>query len=213
MSLPSAPEPRQMRCADSDRQLVVDVLNSAYAEGRITLDEHDERTSAVWQAKTFAELTQTTADLVPSTPIVPLPASTGRPVGQLVRTDGADPAVDTIWSFMGTTRREGYWRLRRNTKINTVMGDAKIDLRNATLDAPECTINVTTVMGDVKVWVPDGIDVQLRVSSLMGDDKVTGMRPLPANAPRVVITGFSVMGDVKVFGPDHVSLGKRLGLE
>ena len=57
--------PGSYRASDADRDQVAEVLNSAYAEGRLTLDEHQERTQAALEAKTFDDLTALTADLVP----------------------------------------------------------------------------------------------------------------------------------------------------
>ena len=39
------------RASDADRDQVAEVLHTAYAEGRITLEEHDERTQAVLLAR------------------------------------------------------------------------------------------------------------------------------------------------------------------
>ena len=58
--------PGQLRVSDADRDQVAEVLHTAYAEGRISLDEHAERTSAALEAKTFDDLTGLTADLVPT---------------------------------------------------------------------------------------------------------------------------------------------------
>ena len=57
--------PGSYRASDADRDQVAEVLNSAYAEGRLALDEHQERTQAALEAKTFDDLTALTADLVP----------------------------------------------------------------------------------------------------------------------------------------------------
>ncbi|MFE9744840.1 DUF1707 domain-containing protein [Saccharothrix saharensis] len=56
------------RAADSDRAAVAEELARAHAEGRLTLSEFDERTRAVYQARTYAELTALTADLPSSAP-------------------------------------------------------------------------------------------------------------------------------------------------
>ena len=60
---------------------MAEVLHAAYAEGRISLDEHAERTSAALQARTFDDLTVLTADLVPAEPATGpvLVRSTGEP--------------------------------------------------------------------------------------------------------------------------------------
>lgn len=52
-----------MRAADTDREAVVQKLAQAYSEGRLDYAEMDERTAAVWAAKTYGELAKITADL------------------------------------------------------------------------------------------------------------------------------------------------------
>jgi len=54
---------RAMRASDMDREGVVTILREAYTEGRLTLDEFDERTSAAYTAKTWGDLLSLTADL------------------------------------------------------------------------------------------------------------------------------------------------------
>ncbi|MFI9007229.1 DUF1707 domain-containing protein [Actinosynnema sp. NPDC053489] len=52
-----------VRAADNDRAAVAHELARAHAEGRLTPAEFDERTRAVYQARTYAELSALTADL------------------------------------------------------------------------------------------------------------------------------------------------------
>jgi hypothetical protein len=52
-----------MRASDSDRERVVEVLGVAYTEGRLSLDEFDDRTTAAYAAKTWGELRTLTGDL------------------------------------------------------------------------------------------------------------------------------------------------------
>jgi Domain of unknown function (DUF1707) len=52
-----------MRASDSDREKVVEILGAAYTEGRLALDEFDDRTTAAYAAKTWGELRQLTSDL------------------------------------------------------------------------------------------------------------------------------------------------------
>ena len=54
---------RPIRASDKERESVVDVLRDAYTEGRLTLEEFDERTSAAYASKTWADLRELTADL------------------------------------------------------------------------------------------------------------------------------------------------------
>jgi hypothetical protein len=75
------PDPN-LRCADSDRQSVAAVLGRALSDGRLTMEEYDERLSKAYAAKTYRELDQLTTDLPRSGPVqppveAPRPARTG----------------------------------------------------------------------------------------------------------------------------------------
>ena len=54
---------RPIRASDKERESVVDVLRDAYTDGRLTLEEFDERTSSAYASKTWADLRELTADL------------------------------------------------------------------------------------------------------------------------------------------------------
>jgi hypothetical protein len=54
---------RPIRASDKERDSVVDVLRDAYTEGRLTLEEFEERTSAAYASKTWADLRELTVDL------------------------------------------------------------------------------------------------------------------------------------------------------
>jgi hypothetical protein len=51
------------RASDADRDAAAALLGAAFAEGRLTADEHGERLSAAYAARTWQQLRQLTADL------------------------------------------------------------------------------------------------------------------------------------------------------
>ena len=59
---------RPIRASDQERQSVVDVLRDAFTDGRLTLDEFEERMAAAYAAKTWTDLRHLTGDL----PVEPL---------------------------------------------------------------------------------------------------------------------------------------------
>jgi hypothetical protein len=61
---PRHEEHGRLRASDSDRDIVNDVLGTAYAEGRLTPEELDERSDQVALAKTLGELPPIMDDLV-----------------------------------------------------------------------------------------------------------------------------------------------------
>jgi len=60
-----------MRSSSADRERGIDVLKAAFAEGRLTRDEFEERSGQVYRSQTYAELAALTADL----PVGPLGAA------------------------------------------------------------------------------------------------------------------------------------------
>lgn len=52
-----------LRVSDSDREQAADVLREAAGQGRISLDELDERLESAYAAKTYADLAAITHDL------------------------------------------------------------------------------------------------------------------------------------------------------
>ncbi len=71
-------DPRQadnarMRASDADREVVRTVLTDAFADGRLTREEHDERVGTLLEARTLGELPALVDDLVV---VSPVPAET-----------------------------------------------------------------------------------------------------------------------------------------
>jgi hypothetical protein len=81
-SSPSTGRPGALRVSDAEREAVADRLRAAAAEGRLTLDESDERQQQAYTALTHNELTPLTADL-------PAPPPPARPTGRARLTERA----------------------------------------------------------------------------------------------------------------------------
>ena len=80
----------RLRASDRDRDVISDVLGTAYAEGRLTPAELDERSDAVAQARTLSELPAIIDDL-----IAPSPTTTTHPVPVVARLIARWPSAAT----------------------------------------------------------------------------------------------------------------------
>ena len=87
---------RPILASDKERESVVDVLRDAYTDGRLTLDEFEERTSAAYAARTWADLRELTGDL----PVEPVLGG-----GLPLRNPDPDHAVPGIVPPAGGPRR------------------------------------------------------------------------------------------------------------
>jgi Domain of unknown function (DUF4190)/Domain of unknown function (DUF1707) len=73
--------PDAMRASDDDRRRVQDVLNDAFAEGRLNQQEWDQRVGELATAATYAQLDRLTADL-PASQLMPAQPVPGMVVSQ-----------------------------------------------------------------------------------------------------------------------------------
>jgi hypothetical protein len=64
---PRSPQAARLRASDRDRDVALEVLGEAYADGRLDHAEYDARSTATTTAKVLADLVTQLEDLVPDT--------------------------------------------------------------------------------------------------------------------------------------------------
>jgi hypothetical protein len=187
-----------MRASDSDRDRIAEALREAAAEGRLSLEELDERLDQVFAAKTYAELAPITADLPGAGTAQPAPARAASPASAAVDRFGGHPAGSTAIAILGGFVRKGDWVAPPELTAVAILGGGEIDLRDARFAEHTVTINAVTIMGGIQITVPEDADVQVNGIGIMGgfDHSAAGSgRP---GGPRIVINGFAFWGGVQV---------------
>ncbi|MET8855339.1 MULTISPECIES: DUF1707 domain-containing protein [unclassified Streptomyces] len=191
----------ELRASDADRERVAEQLRDALAEGRLDMEEFEERLEATYAARTYGELTPITRDLpgaVPSPRIsmVKQPVDDGSWGSRIVGGEGTSAwGVAVLSGF----ERKGRWTVPKRFNSFTFMGGGEIDLREANFADREVVVNCVAVMGGLNVIVPPGVEVVVRGIGIMGgfDHREEG-RPGDPGAPRVIVTGFAFWGGVGV---------------
>ena len=82
--------------------------------------------------------------------------------------------------------------------INVVMGNGTLDMRDATIVDKPATLEVSVVMGEVKVRVPTEWNVRIVNSSQMGDTKDTRRSQNNSDDPDLIIRGSVTMGSLQI---------------
>ncbi|WP_327362648.1 DUF1707 SHOCT-like domain-containing protein [Streptomyces sp. NBC_01296] len=204
---PEKPLP-ELRASDADRDRVVERLRDAVAEGRIDMEEFEERLEAAYKSKTYAELEPLTSDLpAPGAPSMAIAASGPAPVpasgdgswtsriGGAGLPAGSSPAVAVMSSF----QRKGNWTVPARLDAVAFWGGGELDLREANFAQREVVINCVAIMGGIQITVPPGVDVDVRGFGFMGAfDQRDTPGPVAPGAPRVVVTGFAFWGGVEI---------------
>lgn len=170
----------EVRLSDAERQEVVARLNAAVGEGRLTLEEVDERLAVAYQARTAAELVPLTSDL-------PEPART------------VPRETTSIVGVLSGAKQHGRWRPAGRTTAVAVLGSCRLDLCDAVLEGPEVEIRATAVLGSIEVLVPDGVHVELGGYAVLGSRSYRVRTSTPAaGAPTVHVEARAVGGTVSV---------------
>jgi DUF1707 SHOCT-like domain len=189
-----------LRASDSDREQVATLLSTAYAEGRLTREEHDERIDHLMAAKTFDDLIPITRDLVvvgtPSAVATPQPTSRFT-----IDTTGQNPDSDKMIAIFGGVTRSGRWRVRKNIQALALFGGMDLDLRNAIFEAPVVEISGFWCFGGLDIKVPEGIDVRDQTAGVFGGTDIRDIGDPAPGAPTLVIKGMTLFGGVTVRGP------------
>jgi hypothetical protein len=187
----------EMRASDADRESVAEVLREAVAEGRLDMEEFQERLDSAYAARTQGELAPLVRDLPQTTaPATPAePARAGR--GWADRFGGSATSRGGV-AIMGGFVRKGPWTAPRRFTGFAFWGGGEIDLREAYFEDREVEIRCFAIMGGINVIVPDEAEVDVRGIGVMGGfDHSAAGRGEPG-APRVVVSGFAFWGGVGV---------------
>jgi hypothetical protein len=173
-----APEPL---VSDAERDVVVDRLRAACADGRLSLEEFSDRVGDVYQARTAGDLERLTGDL----PAVVVDEEPWR-----------RPSRWIVAVFSGA-RRSGPWHPGNPTRAVAVFGSCQIDLTSVDL-AAETRIVTFVAFGGIEVLVPEGVGVDLGGFAVFGgrDDKTSSHRQ--PGAPIVRVDCRAAFGGVTV---------------
>jgi hypothetical protein len=179
-----------MRASDADRDRYAAVLQEAYAEGRLTREEYDERLDACMRAKTYGELEPLVRDL----PAKNLPVV--RPAADLVPTSASNPPMIAVFSAV---ERKGAWVIPADSTAVAVFGQVSLDLRQATHESSTTEIKAYAVFGGVDILVQPGTIVECAGIGVFGDFSRTGKvaEPRP-DSPVVRLSGLALFGAVSI---------------
>ncbi|MFG2708986.1 DUF1707 domain-containing protein [Streptomyces goshikiensis] len=188
-----------LRASDADRERVVERLRDAVAEGRLDMEEFQERLEAAYASRTYAELEPLTRDL-PAVGGVPAGAGAAgqEPAAWPERIGGAGTSSTAV-AVMSGFQRKGQWTVPARFNAVAFWGGGDLDLREASFSQREVVITCIAVMGGIQITVPPGVEVDVRGIGVMGAfDQRGNPGPVQPGAPRVVVTGFAMWGGVEI---------------
>ncbi|NYI07166.1 DUF1707 SHOCT-like domain-containing protein [Allostreptomyces psammosilenae] len=186
-------DPSEQRVSHEEREQVAEVLRIAAGDGRLTLEELDERLEACFSARTYADLSRLVADL----PGQALAGQRLQPPAQVRPKD-----VVRVKRAGGHLRYEGAWVVPRRLEAEVYGGNVLLDFTSATVAEPVTEVDLRLQGGNLRLVLPDGYAVDADEVEILGGSVVRRRAAdLPADTPvvhRIVVTGQLVGGNVVV---------------
>jgi hypothetical protein len=197
-----------MRVSDRDRHQTAEVLRRAAGEGRLDLEELEERLEVAFGAKTYGDLEPLLRDLPVDDSPFGVPGATRPEVVHQAQL--ATPAQSV--AIMGGVERRGVWALGERHTAFALMGGVEIDLRQAVLPA-DATITAVALMGGVTITVDQYTRVDADGIGVMGGFGEVRPRVAPVlgpGSPVVRVRGLALMGAVEVVRKPREGKGRKL---
>ena len=188
----------ELRASDAEREETAEVLRVAATEGRLDVEELEDRLGSAYTVRTRSELERLIADVSPDR------LGAGRAIAQPGKSGGLtvkEGPGGSRWviSVMGGHDKRGRWRVAPRCTVTSVMGGSSIDLNDAELADRVTEINVYSLMGGSEIRVPHGVNVQVSEFAFMGGNDVQiGDEVAPAGGPTIHIRLVAIMGGSSV---------------
>jgi hypothetical protein len=139
--------PDELRASHEDRDRVAELLRMAAGDGRLTVEELDERLEKALTARTYGELASLSRDL---------PAGMGLVAGA----DGLKPKeMVRIDCRSGRARRDGRWLVPQQMEVRVTSGHVRLDFTEAVITQPLLKIYAEVGSGGLKLLTKPGIVV------------------------------------------------------
>lgn len=180
------------RVSDADREQTVILLREHLLAGRLTLEEFSERIEAALNASVRRELAAVQEDL---------PA-----VSSAVAHSGRKPTRLTA-AVLGHAVRRGRLRLRGWTFAAAAFGDLDFDLREAAIDKPRTAATVLLAFGNIDVYVPEGVNVDVSGITIFGHLRERGQDVSAPDAPTIHVRAVGCFATVDVWRVPHKAYG------
>lgn len=171
------------RVSDAEREQVAERVRAAAADGRLGLDELDDRLGSALAARTRGDLDAVVADLDDG--------AAARPAAQplVIRAQGSP------------VQRTGPWVAPARITVEASMSSVLLDFTEATFAADGCRVELELSASSVRIVVPEDVAAEADVEAHFSSVDVRA--PAPPAGPRAVveIVGTASMGSVVVRRP------------
>lgn len=199
--------PTELRAGNTDREHVIEALQRAYADGRLTEEELALRIDSARAARTFGDLDATVTDLPVVLPsleaagrFAPVPVPSEFPAGPRGSSPENPLVIEAGWS---STKREGTWDIPQFLRLVGGMGTVTLDCTEARTTHSVIHLWVTGDLGTITVIVPQGWAADADgLTKSMGTKSIKVPLEPTMGRPILVVNGSLGMGTFTIRHPN-----------
>jgi len=175
------------RAADADREAVAERLRIAAGEGRLDLEELDDRLGQAYGARTYGQLRALVADL-PAQPVsLPRPDALPEPETLVLKTTAPN------------IKQSGRWTVPQRITAESTAGIITINFTQASCAHREVAVEAVTQTGWIRLILPPGWAARIDPSSTNTSHiHNRAAETADPGAPTLIVTGHPVMGYIRI---------------
>ncbi len=190
-----------LRASDRDRDNTVELLAQAASDGQLTLEEYSERVDVALAARMQDELAQVVNDLQQAHGGMTVASQAGAGPPRPAPATDVGRAPERVRAILSSEHRQGRWHVPAHMQLRSVLGDITLELQSAVLSSHHTVIEAHATLGSITICVPEGVEVRMSGTAILGDKSSRLVHEPPPGAPIVEVRAVAVLGSVEVRPP------------
>lgn len=183
------------------REEVIDQLIMNYSHGEISLEAFEARLDKAMDGTDVVAISALAEDL-PLTVNSDYQDKKKNALGTHFQ-DGESKEFEKLVNVLSSTKRSGQWHTAKEITVFNVLGSDILDFTQARFDYPNVKINVRCILGNIKINVPEDVNIHTNVNCIVGSIDNNSNVDFVSDAPTITIEGKVIFGnlDIKVKQP------------
>ena len=181
------------------RNKTIEHLKNAFVDDMLEQDDFEKRLAIAVNTKNKTDLKKIVEDLPEINHIQP-------PQSKDISITESESKILTV---LGDIKRKGIWKSPKKMKVKTILGETTLDFTKAILSEKITNIDISCVLGEVKIIVPKEIMIDAHCKAILGSFTDKSKNCLNPNAPILKIRGYTCLGSVEI-RPPKVNILKQI---
>jgi hypothetical protein len=176
------------------KEEVIDTLIHNYSHGIISSEAFERRLDVVIAAESHQEMVTQIEDLTA------VPDDTIRKQKEeqfsVNYSHTETQENESFFNILGKSDRSGIWTVPKKITIFSLLGGTTLDFTNARFSSPKVTIEIISILGSDKIYVPENVNILSKAFCILGNIKNAAPSIASSQAPTITIEGVVILSEI-----------------